>query len=66
MSESPNPTPSKHICPVCQQSYNPTAAVRNFRRLTELGADVEKWHMKSITYYGQCPNGHAVCETVEA
>ncbi len=59
-------TPNKHNCPLCWQSFSPTAAICNFPPCAEGGANDEKRRMKSITYFGRCPNGHTVYETVEA
>lgn len=57
---------NKHNCPLCWQSYTPTAAICNFSPCPDAGPGDEKWRVKSITYSGMCPNGHTVYEIVEA
>ena len=66
MIESQTSTPRKHVCPLCQQPYSPTAATRNFLPREEAVTDREESQLRSITYHGVCPNGHTVEETVEA
>jgi hypothetical protein len=65
MSESHKPALGQRTCPTCGQPYQPTAAKYTYRpqpESREEGNGAPK--LESVTYFGQCPNGHTVRETV--
>ncbi len=67
MKDYREPLLGQRKCPTCGDPYTPTAAKYAYRpRGTAESESDGKARLDSITYFGDCPRGHLVRETVEA
>jgi hypothetical protein len=66
MSDTHKPLLGERHCPTCGQPYQPTAAKYAYRPQAESRPHGNgEPRLESITFFGECPNGHTVRETVE-
>ncbi len=65
MTEQKKSLLGQRTCPTCGESYTPTAAEYAYRPRGEAKSDGDgESRLESVTYFGDCPKGHVVCETV--